>query len=67
MHEKTRFDSFRKGRTAIATSLTNIRRHECVIGTRKNTLGPHHNGALRGSAGPALFQKAPESGPPGGQ
>lgn len=37
-----------------------------VIGTLKNTLGPHHNGTLRGSAWPASFQKAPESGPPAG-
>ena len=32
-----------------------------VIGTLKNTLGPHHNGTLRGSAWPASFQKAPEN------
>ncbi|MBM4024232.1 MAG: hypothetical protein FJ280_02345 [Planctomycetes bacterium] len=37
-----------------------------VIGTLKNTLGPHHSGALRGSAWPASFQKAPENGPPPG-
>jgi hypothetical protein len=37
-----------------------------VIGTLKNTLGPYHNGTLRGSAWPASFQKAPESGPPAG-
>ena len=37
-----------------------------VIGTLKNTLGPHHNGTLRGSAWPASFQKGPESGPPPG-
>jgi hypothetical protein len=37
-----------------------------VIGTLKNTLGPHHNGTLRGSAWPASFQKAPENGPPPG-
>jgi hypothetical protein len=37
-----------------------------VIGTLKNTLGPHHNGTLRGSAWPASFQKAPEKGPPPG-
>jgi hypothetical protein len=37
-----------------------------VIGTLKNTLGPHHNGILRGSAWPASFQKAPENGPPAG-
>ena len=38
-----------------------------VIGTLKNTLGPHHNGTLRGSAWPASFQKAPENGPAAGQ
>ncbi len=37
-----------------------------VIGTLKNTLGPHHNGTMRGSAWPASFQKAPENGPPAG-
>jgi hypothetical protein len=37
-----------------------------VIGTLKNTLGPHHSGTLRGSAWPASFQKAPENGPPAG-
>ncbi|MCL5281098.1 MAG: hypothetical protein M1376_14455 [Planctomycetes bacterium] len=37
-----------------------------VIGTLKNTLGPHHNGTLRGNAWPASFQKAPENGPPAG-
>jgi len=38
-----------------------------VIGTLKNTLGPHHSGTLRGSAWPASFQKAPENGPPAGK
>ncbi len=38
-----------------------------VIGTRKNTLGPHHAGALRGAARPISFQAAPESGPPAGR
>ncbi len=38
-----------------------------VIGTLKNTLGPHHSGTLRGSAWPASFQKAPENGPPAGE
>jgi hypothetical protein len=37
-----------------------------VLGTLKNTLGPHHSGTLRGSAWPASFQKAPENGPPSG-
>ncbi len=37
-----------------------------VIGTLRNTLGPHHQGALTGSAWPAMFQRAPEHGPPPG-
>jgi hypothetical protein len=35
-----------------------------VIGTLKNTLGPHHNGPVLGSAWPGMFQKGPETGPP---
>jgi hypothetical protein len=38
-----------------------------VIGTLRNTLGPHHAGPLRGSAWPAAFAKAPERGPPPGR
>jgi len=38
-----------------------------VIGTLKNTLGPHHNGAGLGSAWPGMFQRGPETGPPPGQ
>jgi hypothetical protein len=38
----------------------------CVIGTLKNTLGPHHAGTGLGSAWPGSFQKAPETGPPAG-
>jgi len=37
-----------------------------VIGTLKNTLGPHHAGTALGSAWPGSFQKAPETGPPAG-
>ena len=37
-----------------------------VIGTLKNTLGPHHNGPGVGAAWPGMFQKAPETGPPPG-
>jgi len=37
-----------------------------VIGTLKNTLGPHHAGAATGSAWPAMFRQAPKSGPPAG-
>jgi len=37
-----------------------------VIGTLKNTLGPHHAGAIAGSAWPGMFQQGPEHGPPPG-
>lgn len=37
-----------------------------VIGTLKNTLGPHHNGTGLGSAWPGSFQRGPETGPPAG-
>ncbi|MCY2993158.1 MAG: glycosyl hydrolase [Planctomycetota bacterium] len=37
-----------------------------VIGTLKNTLGPHHAGAQVGSAWPGMFQQGPANGlPPG--
>lgn len=36
-----------------------------VIGTLKNLLGPHHNGPVRGSAWPGMFQKAPKQQPAG--
>lgn len=38
-----------------------------VIGTLRNTLGPHHAGALLGTAWPAMFHRAPVNGPPPGQ
>jgi hypothetical protein len=38
-----------------------------VIGTLKNTLGPHHAGKGLGSAWPGMFQKGPETGPPAGK
>lgn len=38
-----------------------------VIGTLKNTLGPHHAGAALGSAWPSMFHKAPQTGPPPGK
>ena len=38
-----------------------------VIGTLKNTLGPHHSGTGLGSAWPGMFQKGPENGPPAGK
>lgn len=37
-----------------------------VIGTLKNTLGPHHAGPVLGAAWPNMFQRAPETGPPPG-
>jgi len=37
-----------------------------VIGTLKNTLGPHHGSPPLGSAWPSMFQKAPDPGPPAG-
>ena len=36
-----------------------------VIGTLKNTLGPHHGKPALGSAWPGSFQKGPSSPPPG--
>ncbi len=36
-----------------------------VIGTLKNTLGPHHAGSGVGSAWPGMFQQGPEHPPPG--
>ena len=38
-----------------------------VIGTLKNTLGPHHNGPVVGRAWPNMFRVAPETGPPPGE
>lgn len=38
-----------------------------VIGTLKNTLGPHHAGAVRGFASPQIFNRAPAVGPPPGE
>ncbi|MBN1443338.1 MAG: hypothetical protein JXA90_11570, partial [Planctomycetes bacterium] len=37
-----------------------------VIGTLRNTLGPHHAGAMFGKAWPHMFQVGPEKGPPPG-
>jgi hypothetical protein len=37
-----------------------------VIGTLKNTLGPHHAGSGLGLAWPGMFQQGPEMGPPAG-
>jgi hypothetical protein len=38
-----------------------------VIGTLKNTLGPHHGQAALGSAWPGMFQNGPRDGPPPGK
>ena len=37
-----------------------------VIGTLKNTLGPHHGNPPLGSAWPGMFRVGPENGPPPG-
>jgi hypothetical protein len=37
-----------------------------VVGTLKNTLGPHHGNPALGTAWPSMFQKAPSPGPPPG-
>jgi hypothetical protein len=37
-----------------------------VVGTLKNTLGPHHGTPPLGTAWPSMFQKAPSPGPPAG-
>jgi hypothetical protein len=37
-----------------------------VIGTLKNTLGPHHGNPGLGSAWPGMFQRGPDPGPPPG-
>ncbi len=47
----------RKGSNAIEVT---------VIGTLKNTLGPHHGNPALGAAWPNAFQKGPETGPPPG-
>jgi len=37
-----------------------------VVGTLKNTLGPHHAGHMVGKAWPNAFQQGPKTGPPPG-
>jgi hypothetical protein len=37
-----------------------------VIGTLKNTLGPHHAGKVVGTAWPGMFHQGPATGPPPG-
>lgn len=38
-----------------------------IVGTLRNTLGPHHGGHALGSAWPGMFQQGPETGPPPGR
>ncbi|UCF42769.1 MAG: hypothetical protein JSV99_09280 [Planctomycetota bacterium] len=38
-----------------------------VIGTFKNTLGPHHGNPPQGSAWPSMFKNGPRTGPPAGE
>ena len=48
-------DSIRKGKNTVEV---------VVVGTLKNTLGPHHNNPPLGSAWPGMFHNAPNPGPP---
>ena len=50
---------------SISAGVNNI--EVVVIGTLKNTLGPHHGNPSLGTAWPAMFQKAPSHGPPPGK
>jgi hypothetical protein len=38
-----------------------------VVGTLKNTLGPHHGEPVLGKAWPWAFRQAPAQGPPPGK
>ena len=38
-----------------------------VIGTLRNSLGPHHIGPVSGKAWPHMFHQAPKTGPPAGK
>ncbi len=51
-------ESIRKGTNTIEI---------VVIGTLKNTLGPHHGNPPLGSAWPSMFHRGPETGPPPGE
>ena len=51
-------DLIRPGRNTVEVT---------VIGTLKNTLGPHHDGPTAGRAWPGMFHKGPEPGPPPGE
>lgn len=50
---------------SISAGVNNI--EVVVIGTLKNTLGPHHGNPSLGTAWPGMFHKAPNPGPPPGQ
>ena len=52
--------------TELITPGTNVV-EVVVIGTLKNTLGPHHNGPVVGRAWPHMFRVAPATGPPPGK
>lgn len=54
-HDLTRF--IKPGRNIVEVT---------VIGTLKNTLGPHHGNPSLGTAWPAMFHRAPANGPPPG-
>jgi len=51
-------ESIRKGTNTIEI---------VVVGTLKNTLGPHHGNPPLGSAWPSMFRNGPETGPPPGE
>lgn len=48
-------ESIKKGKNTIEVT---------VVGTLKNTLGPHHNNPGLGSAWPGMFRTGPQNGPP---
>ncbi len=56
-YEREVTDQIQSGRNMIEIT---------VVGTLKNTLGPHHGHPALGSAWPGMFQKAPSNGPPPG-
>ena len=51
-------DAIRPGRNTV-----DVR----VVGTLKNTLGPHHGQPVLGKAWPWDFRQSPPTGPPAGQ
>ncbi|MHC4533951.1 MAG: glycosyl hydrolase [Planctomycetota bacterium] len=50
---------------SISKGMNNI--EVVVIGTLKNTLGPHHGNPTLGTAWPSMFHRAPNPGPPPGK